>query len=444
MNAQTGTSFINAALESTEAMDRAMELVQPEMFSFRQTLWQEVVGYREKYGEVPPVDLISNDDWEVVPHGTVEYEAEQLYKWYLARETRAVLQDNAARISEDPNAVIDDVITRLSAIGIQEEAGVTYFDSSPEVRADRVLELSKARDEGNAFIGIPTGLEPLDITGVGWRPATMSVIIGSPGTGKSEFLINSAVVAWAAGKRVIFVSTELDEEVVKSRADTILMRRKGLESYPGQSQLDTGRITDQEIEVYRNYLRDDVGSEGGFMILDQSGGHKYTVSQLRQYAHRHEADMIIVDGFKYLETEGMARTASGWEVHKGLFDDVLNLARVEGFAVLAAEHTNANVRKSTDEPMNSDSYMGRHPDQGCERIITLWKSRSDEGIRFIAMRKHRSGIEINFRKKVSYDPEYGDVGSWVDTEDEKASSELGEFQRNGAATPKQEAPASAL
>ena len=106
------------------------------------------------------------------------------------------------------------------------------------------------------------------------------------------------------------------------------------------------------------------------------------------------------------------------------------LAQRDDLVIIAAEHTNSTYTEYQKEPLPNQSFMGRHTEQFADHALTLWNNK-DPRQRVMAMRKVRSGFEpVAKRKVISYDPDTGDVGRWVDSAAIKQDSELAEFLKS--------------
>ena len=69
-----------------------------------------------------------------------------------------------------------------------------------------------AEQTGDIDLAIPTGFPQLDVKLDGWKNRTLNIIAGPPGSGKTVFLMTSALHAVMAGKRVLMVQLELPED----------------------------------------------------------------------------------------------------------------------------------------------------------------------------------------------------------------------------------------
>jgi replicative DNA helicase len=141
------------------------------------------------------------------------YEEKELDKKIIESETLNFIMENRAYeamlgAKEDiDNRNYGGVLKRFEdAIKIQfdKDLGVSIKD------IDSCMEKMKTMDEGMV---IPTGLGTLDrILGGGLHPKELTVFAGVPGGGKTLFLGNVAINAFAEGKKVLVYSFETSQE----------------------------------------------------------------------------------------------------------------------------------------------------------------------------------------------------------------------------------------
>jgi len=135
--------------------------------------------------------------------------------------------------------------------------------------------------------GIPTGFKSVDDLTFGWQAADMNVLAARPSMGKTTWLLNTAIAASEAGKRVVIFSLEMR---VKHLRDRLLAVLSGVELTRIQSGVlgakDHARIADGMERLSTLEL-----------LIDDRPGQ--TVRQIRGACRRIKAegglDLVVID-----------------------------------------------------------------------------------------------------------------------------------------------------
>lgn len=403
--------------------------VNDRMFTDGLSHWTWLGAYVNRTQEVPPRELLQRQFSDFAAQdsvGDVKYQYEQLRNAFVARTLRSVIYQNGDSIDSNPMGALDNIVTTLIGIQRSEAPNFSYYDKDAE---ERVLALlaRKAALAGGTTAGIPTGIEILDIQQYGWQPGEFSAFIARPGAGKTELLALCAVAAWQSGKRVLVVSSEMTREKFMLRMDPILAHRRG-QSIPSNRALLSGAVRDDQVAEYQRFTKSLINSND-MLVMDQQGQRsQLTIDDVAMHARNHRADMVIIDGLKLLGARGV----SGIERYQTIIKSCHDLAQSDGMVVLGAEHT-ARIVESNKMPDMNQVYNGEAIPQFAERIITMMVPTGIQKQRLIAVQKSRDGGAVPRRKAISFDPDTGDVGRWVDPMDVKLASELSEFLGNSPA-----------
>src|SRR5690606_29580083 len=122
-------------------------------------------------------------------------------------------------------------------------------------------------ESGKAFRGIPTGIEIIDIQGIGWTPGEFSAIIARPGVGKSWLTSHIAVVGWLNGARPVVLSPEMSRRDFSWRMDSIAARLMGIKDFPGNWEGRKGEITPAGMAALREYA-DRIKDRKDMLVVD--------------------------------------------------------------------------------------------------------------------------------------------------------------------------------
>lgn len=148
--------------------------------------------------------------------------------------------------------------------------------------------------DGNDYLGIPTGIKELDRVIMGLNKSDLILLAARPGMGKTSFSLNIAEHASTVKeKTVAFFSLEMSKEQLVSR----LLSSKGQIS--GQS-LKMGRLNEKEWE--RLIEAGDILSKASLYIDDTPG---ITIPEMKAKLRRlGKVDLVIID---YLQLMTSAR-----------------------------------------------------------------------------------------------------------------------------------------
>lgn len=409
--------------------------VDARLFKEAASIWAWVAAYVARSQALPPRELIERQFTNFVPPlavGDVRHHHAELRKAHVARTLRGTIFQNAESIDTDPLGALNNIIAGLIDVQRSESPNFSYYDRDAHERVVALEERKRKLTEGVSS-GIPTGIEIIDIQKYGWQPGEFSAFIARPGAGKSELLALSAVSAWAAGKRVLVVSSEMTREKFMLRMDPILARQRGipLPEFPSNRALLSGNIPADHVAAYARFTASLTGTSG-MLVMDQQGRRKpITMAEVALVARNHRADLVIIDGLKLLGAAN--ERSSGIERYQGIIKDCHDLAQSDGMVVLGAEHTARDVESNKMPDMNQ-IYNGEAIPQFAERIITMMVPTGIQKQRFIAVQKARDGGAVPRRKAISFDPDIGDVGRWIDPLDVKLQSELAEFMTDAPVT----------
>lgn len=109
---------------------------------------------------------------------------------------------------------IENLIKKALSVNRNFDSGLDYFQSFEE----RYERMKLKKELGDYFV---TGFKSIDesLAGGGLGRGEIGSVIGLPGTGKSIFLVNSAVANIHRGKKVLYISLELSDDKCAERFD---------------------------------------------------------------------------------------------------------------------------------------------------------------------------------------------------------------------------------
>lgn len=156
------------------------------------------------------------------------------------------------------------------------------------VAAADALAAYNAKKTGQTVEGIvTTGWGRLDTISGGYRAGDLISIAARPGVGKSWCLLWQALKAWSEGKTVLFVSMEMNIELVRERVAALIS------ALPYQ-KLKEGTLSPEQEAVLAQVANVAKGMNSGFYVVD--GNLSANVQDIEALTRQFRPDAIYIDG----------------------------------------------------------------------------------------------------------------------------------------------------
>jgi len=181
-------------------------------------------------------------------------------------------------------AKVDEIIKEARLIERQSDLGLDYFNTLEE----RYARMSQAADNAEVFT---TGFDTIDraLQGGGLLRGELGAWMGLPGTGKSLALVVCSVKNIAKGKKVLYISTEMEQDRIAARFDSQM------------SLVGIHQLIPKKEEVWRA-LRDEVRDydDKRRLVIKQFPSGSADVNTIRAFhaqcvMYGFRPDMVIVD-----------------------------------------------------------------------------------------------------------------------------------------------------
>ena len=218
--------------DSKEVLSIFTELQESDFESkMHKMIWRAA---RELSQDNKPCDLISVHTWlqmnkidasytikllqEISQQSTTSTAIPGLIEQMKDLRKRRVLRQYACRIQ---NALGDSNLSR-GAMEVAKDFPVFEEDSkqmhiASDLVHNGIQRMIERKKSGNKLKGITTGFNDIDIMTAGLQKKEMSVVGARPSIGKSVFAFDVARHAAKSGKRVVFFSLEMSEEMLTDR-----------------------------------------------------------------------------------------------------------------------------------------------------------------------------------------------------------------------------------
>ena len=274
--------------------------------------------------------------------GDREFVVEQVEVFAQQRAWEAAILKSAELLNTRDFDRIKKEIEAAALVGANDDLGAYDYFANIETRT---IE----RNERAAGLippkGITTGIKALDdaLMHQGWGRRELSVIMGPAKAGKSMALLEFSKNAALKGFNSLYVTLEVDSEVLADRLDA------NLSNYMMKELTHKGGSVEEHVKRV-------AATAGKFMIHRYAPG-SFTPGDLRRLLRRYKAkgvvfDLVTVDYGDLMAPDFRTRD-NPIEDSKNVWVGLRAVAVDEGIAVLTATQTNrdgakASVAKATD------------------------------------------------------------------------------------------------
>jgi KaiC/GvpD/RAD55 family RecA-like ATPase len=294
----------------------------------RAYLW--LLKYHSRHGVVPPVSLFREEfsrgsyplSTEVIPVDELAVTAERKVSSFL--------------ITDILNRTIDlhqaNEIEKAAEYLATESPKLTHGISTRTVGA---FDLTGRNFDIDEFLdhklerGIPFGIKPVDEAFYGFQEGHLITLLGRQKAGKTTFTLNSAVKAWEAGYKVLFISVEMGESTLRQRFYAI-------GANVSSSKMRRGHLNDKEKEKvrefhYRAVEPETAHDEGTFFL---SRRHSLlTIHDIRDEIKKADPHIVYIDGFGFLKDISTGKTTNDWQANENMAYELKTLAEELGIVI---------------------------------------------------------------------------------------------------------------
>jgi replicative DNA helicase len=398
-------------LRDTEFMRRTSHLLKPDYFenAGEAGLVDLIKRYFDRFKRVPEFPVISTllrdeitsgrmkKDFagevvrvlKVLKDGDVgdrDYVAEKVAEFARHQAVSNAILSSVSLLEKKKFDPILKAIKDAYDVGLNEDDDDYDYWGGIEARTEDRLDAASGKTPPK---GISSGLPKLDelLMHKGWGRRELTLFMGGAKAGKSTALLNFAKNASLAGKNVLYVSLELQEEIISMRLDASIAENKIKEL--GKAIHDT----DSKIKALR--------AKAGMLKISVHPAGKFTPNKMQALIDRYKAkgvifDIVVCDYLDIMSPN--IRTPDTVENSKSIYTDMRDIALVEGFAMLSATQTNREGFKSTvakAEHVAEDFNRIRIADLVISINITdEERSKNEARLYFAASRNQESGFTV--------------------------------------------------
>lgn len=298
--------------------------------------------------------------------------------------------------------------------------GVADADSLADLLIDNVMSMYEKRKLAKpgemVLVGVPSGINDLDMLTGGWKGDQLIIIQARPGMGKTGYIISEIIVALENGESIIVFSLEMSKLSLVKRIMTMM-------EYMDPDELRRGDIKDEHLAGAQSFIEWLRGK--GIYITDKP--HQ-RISLIREISLNYRANFgisrIYVDYLQLAKGDtGGNREQEVASIARGL----KNISKETGVPVIALSQLGRGVemRGGTKRPQISDARESGEIEQAADLVVSLYRpeyyqimedeeGQSLKGIGEILVQKHREGGLKDIRAR------FEKTSRWVDIDADKA------------------------
>ena len=424
-------AVIGSMLMDRDAMESALEILQPDDFYGRQygTLFQAI---RELNTENKPVDLVTLQErlkennvpeelagmdfirevlGSVPTSANVKYYAKIVKEKSLMRRLIRTTEEITAQCyqgTDNVEALMDS--TEKKIFNLMQSRGGGDFTPIRQVVINALERMEAASKQHGSITGVSTGFIDLDYQTSGMQPSDLILVAARPSMGKTAFVLNMAQhMAFRDNITTAIFSLEMSKEQLVNRLFS-------LESKVDAQVLRNGRLEDSDWERLIESA-EIIGNSN--LIIDDTPS--ISIAELRSKCRKYKMEMnlgvIIIDYLQLMSgsSGGKSSTSRQQEI-SDISRSLKAVARELNVPVIALSQLSRAVEQRDDKrPMLSDLRESGAIEQDADVVMFIYrddyynKESEKKNIAEIIVAKQRNGpvgtVELAWR------PQYTQFGN---------------------------------
>ena len=406
-------AVIGSMLMDRDAMESALEILQPDDFYGRQygTLFQAI---RELNTENKPVDLVTLQErlkennvpeelagmdfirevlGSVPTSANVKYYAKIVKEKSLMRRLIRTTEEITAQCyqgTDNVEALMDS--TEKKIFNLMQSRGGGDFTPIRQVVINALERIEAASKQNGSITGVSTGFIDLDYQTSGMQPSDLILVAARPSMGKTAFVLNMAQhMAFRDNITTAIFSLEMSKEQLVNRLFS-------LESKVDAQVLRNGRLEDSDWERLIESA-EIIGNSN--LIIDDTPS--ISIAELRSKCRKYKMEMnlgvIIIDYLQLMSgsSGGKSSTSRQQEI-SDISRSLKAVARELNVPVIALSQLSRAVEQRDDKrPMLSDLRESGAIEQDADVVMFIYRDdyynpdTEDKNIAEIIIAKQRNG-----------------------------------------------------
>ena len=382
-------AVIGSMLMDRDAMESALEILQPDDFYGRQygTLFQAI---RELNTENKPVDLVTLQErlkennvpeelagmdfirevlGSVPTSANVKYYAKIVKEKSLMRRLIRTTEEITAQCyqgTDNVEALMDS--TEKKIFNLMQSRGGGDFTPIRQVVINALERIEAASKQNGSITGVSTGFIDLDYQTSGMQPSDLILVAARPSMGKTAFVLNMAQhMAFRDNITTAIFSLEMSKEQLVNRLFS-------LESKVDAQVLRNGRLEDSDWERLIESA-EIIGNSN--LIIDDTPS--ISIAELRSKCRKYKMEMnlgvIIIDYLQLMSgsSGGKSSTSRQQEI-SDISRSLKAVARELNVPVIALSQLSRAVEQRDDKrPMLSDLRESGAIEQDADVVMFIYR-----------------------------------------------------------------------
>lgn len=263
------------------------------------------------------------------------------------------------------------------------------------------------RKENKGMIGIPTGINKLDLILKGLQPKQLVTLIAKTGMGKTWLWILIACYCCLNGYRVLFFTTEMAEEQIEDRIEAMLVKMM-LDVDFNYGRFKSGTLSPEEEEAYFELLEAKKGLET--LIIESATGVSAVSAKIDQI----QPDLVFIDSVYLMQDDQGAK--DDWLRVAHITRDLKAVAKAKKLPICINSQADKTTSTKTGPELDNIGFASAI---GQDSDVVLGLVRDEEMIEDreakVKVLKQREGVLANIMLNWDFSTmNFGDIYSEVE------------------------------
>lgn len=361
-----------------------------------------ILKHYQKFNTTPSMELF-RDKFRAFPlrstNDSVEVICDEIRRNKLYVDMAEMMEEALKYNRTDPYEALDHLRGQMASLTSQH---IVTRDS------DITKEIAQARDdymrakEGEGLIGVPWPWPKLNEVTLGVQNGEVVYFYGRPKSGKTWWLIASAVEAFKKGRRPLLISKEMPTEQIRRRVLAVFTK-------VDYSALRTGKLPPQEEKRFFDDL--EAFAENPPFILSGDDEDKGGVMSVGAKIKEYSPDIVYLDGVYLMHDDRTNKRTTDWQGVSHITQDLKRLAKQMDIPIVGTTQGNRASAKSKgdnkEETAFSDAFVQdadyliriiyeKSHEEDREAIITIPAIREAAGCTFTVNAKFASDLSQKY------------------------------------------------
>ncbi len=311
---------------------------------------------------------------------------------------------------------VEALVTKAdkALLDLQRGAGESRLVDLRSSAASLYADIEYRTEHKGQLIGIDTGFKGLNDLTYGWQQGELVVIAARPSIGKTAFVLNTAAVAAADGKRVVIFSLEMRRRQLERR---LLAHLAGV----AMDRIQSGYFGEDDYPRMSAAMT--VLHDLPMFVDDRAGQDVWEIrNACRRMKAEHGLDLVVIDYVQLmrgsLERRGATRNEEVTDISRRL--KVL-ADEVSAPILLLSQLNRANQDRPDQRPRLSDLRESGALEQDADTVAFLHrKDHRESGVTKLILEKQRNGPTGTINLTINRDTQTFTDGGEDAPEPEKA------------------------